>query len=194
MWNLTKGKTFLSGISTAQLKKLYGAEKNAKAKVRLLAAIHRKNGRSLDEIAELTGHARSTVHNWLRRFQKRSIEAKDAIKQTGRPAQLTEQQRVKLVKILERGPPHNANGLWNTKEVKDLIKKKFKRTFVNQHIRRILVELGFSLQTPGKQHYKSASEEEKKKFKKKQEVRPDIIERKDLLWARRMRPRLVSSR
>ena len=188
MWKLTKGNIFLPQISLKKLQKMYDTEKNAKSKLRLLSAMHRKRGKSIDEIAYLLSKPRRTIHGWLTRFQKRGIDGKDSIKQSGRPATLTPTQRKNLVKDLERGPPHNISGLWSTKELRDLLKKKYRVEFVNQHVWRMLVSLGFSMQRPRKQHYQKPSREEIAGFKKKLDKKQDIIVRRDLLWARRMKP------
>lgn len=187
MWKLTKGNAFLPNISIKKLQKMYDEEKNVKAKLRLLSAVHRKNGKSIDEIAYLLSKPRRTIHGWLTRFQKRGISGKDSIKQSGRPATLTLTQRKNLLKDLERGPPHNPTGLWSTKELKDLLKRRYQVTFVHQHVWRLLVSLGFSMQRPRKQHYRKPSKEEIAQFKKKQDEKQDITVRKDLLWVRRMR-------
>lgn len=191
MWTLLKGKYFLPTNSVNQLQKLYDEEKNAKAKLRLLSAVHRKKGKSIDDIAYLLSKPRRTIHGWLVRFQQRGISAKDGIKQSGRPVELTIKQRRKLLKILERGPPHNPSGLWSTKEVRELITKKFKRTYVKQHVWRLLVSVGFSMQRPRKRHYQRPSEKEIARFKKKLGEKQDIIVRKDLLWAHKMKQPLV---
>jgi transposase len=187
MWSLTKGNSFLPKISSKRLQTIYSQEKNMKAKLRLLSAVHRKRGRSIDEIAYLLSKPRRTIHGWLTRFQERGIDGKDSIKQSGRPATMTVAQRRNLVKDLERGPPHNASGLWSTKELKKLLFHKYNVRFVNQHIWRLLVSLGFSMQRPRKRHYQHPSAEEIAKFKKKLDNKHDITERKVLLWARKMR-------
>lgn len=191
MWKLTKGNIFLPKISLKRLQKMYDQEKNAKSKLRLLSAVHRKRGKSIDEIAYLLSKPRRTIHGWLTKFQQRGIDGKDSIKQSGRPATLTLIQRKNLVKDLERGPPHNRTGLWSTKELKELLKKKYKVEFVHQHIWRLLVSLGFSMQRPRKQHYKKPNEEEITAFKKKQDEKPNITVRKDLLWAHKMKQHLA---
>ena len=191
MWTLLKGKYFLPTNSVNQLQNLYDEEKNAKAKLRLLSAVHRKKGKSIDEIASLLSKSRRTIHGWLVRFQQRGINAKDGIKQSGRPVELTIKQRKKLLKTLERGPPHNPSGLWSTKEVRELITKKFKRTYVKQHVWRLLVSVGFSMQRPRKRHYQHPSEEDIARFKKKLDEKQNIIVRKDLLWAHKMKQPLV---
>lgn len=190
MWNLSKGNRFLWGNSITKLQKMYNAETNPKAQIRLLAAIHRKQGKSLDDISELLMKSRTTVHGWLTKFQKEGISARYPKKQTGRPPQLSTSQRKELARILEKGPPHNRTGLWDTKSVNKLIQKKYGRVYVNQHVWRILKGLGFTLQRPRKRHYKSASVADIKKFKKKQNERPHTIERKDLLWAHKMKQHL----
>lgn len=191
MWNLSRGKTFLFDTSIKQLQKIYNDEKNVKAKLRLLSAIHRKQGKSIDEIAYLLSKPRRTIHGWLTRFQKLGIDAKNSIKQTGRPTKMTLTQRKNLVKDLSRGPPHNQSGLWTTKEIKKLLKQKYKVEFVNQHVWRLVVSLGFSMQRPRKRHYLRPTDAEIGLFKKKLNKKPDTIVTKDLLWARKMKQHSV---
>jgi len=187
MWKLTKGNAFLPEILPKKLQKMYDKEKNAKSKLRLLSAVHRKRGKSIDEIAYLLSKPRRTIHGWLTQFQKRGIGGKDSLKQSGRPAILTLTQRKNLIKDLERGPPHNIFGLWSTKELRNLLKRKYRVEFVNQHVWRMLVSLGFSMQRPRKQHYQKPNEKEITLFKKKLDEKQNITVRKDLLWARRMK-------
>jgi len=167
MWNLPKGNEFLPKTTLKELETLYTAEKKAKPKTRLLCAIHRKKGASIDDIAEITNQKRATVHTTLRRFQTRGPNAKDAIKQTGRPAFLTIRQRRELVKQLEIGPPQNKTGLWSTKEVKEQIHKKYGVVYTNVHVWELLKALGFSLQRPRPRHRKTPDAAEIDRFKKK---------------------------
>ena len=178
MWNLPKGNEFLPKTTLGELETLYAAEKKAKPKTRLLCAIHRKKGASIDDIAEITNQKRATVHTTLRRFQTRGPNAKDAKKQTGRPAFLTIRQRRELVKQLEQGPPQNRTGLWSTKEAKEYIHKKYGVTYTNVHVWELLKALGFSLQRP--RHRKDPDEAEIDRFKKKLPGWRAIIEKKTL--------------
>ena len=50
MWKLTKGNEFLPNVSVKRLQEMYDEEKNAKAKLRLLSAVHRKRGKALTEL------------------------------------------------------------------------------------------------------------------------------------------------
>jgi transposase len=180
MWNLPKGNEFLPKTTLGELETLYAAEKKAKPKTRLLCAIHRKKGASIDDIAEITNQKRATVHTTLRRFQTRGPNAKDAKKQTGRPAFLTIRQRRELIKQLEQGPPQNRTGLWSTKEAKEYIHKKYNVTYTNVHVWELLKTLGFSLQRPRPRHRKAPDEAEIDRFKKKLPGWRAIIEKKTL--------------
>lgn len=193
MWSLPRGANFLPGVSTRQLRAAYAAEQHPKSKLRLLAAVHRRAGKSIDEIAYMLSKPRRTVHGWLTRFAERGISGKDARKQSGRPSSLTLAQKRQLIKELERGPPHNATGLWSTKEVRDLLQREYGVTFVNQHVWRMLNQLGFSMLRPRKAHHRRADAATIAAFKKK---RADWCARigDDVLSSpRRTRPRSASS-
>jgi len=167
MWTLPKGDSFLPRVSLKQLQRLYAAEPNAKPKLRLLCAICRKEGGSLDDVASRVSMKRRTVHEILRRFDERGIEGKDSIKPNGRPSHLSLAQRKDLAKRLLRGPPNNESGLWTTKEVRAFIKEKFGVEYAHQHTWLLLKAGGFSLQKPRNRHYKAATPQAKAAFKKK---------------------------
>ncbi|MGC9308086.1 MAG: IS630 family transposase [Thermoplasmatota archaeon] len=167
VWKLPKGDDFLPGVSIQELQKRYQAEKKAKPKVRLLCAIHRKEGKSIDAIAEFTNMKRRTVHATLWRFVERGVDAKESVKQSGRPPELSVKQRKKLVRRLEEGPPYNKGGVWTTQEVRDYIRKEFGVLYTQGHVWEILTALGFSLHRPRPRHYKAPSRKEVDDFKKR---------------------------
>lgn len=180
-------------VSETELEQLYKQEKEGRPKLRLLCALHRKNGKSIDKIADIVRIPRRTVHKYLWRFEERGLTAKDTVKQPGRKPILSSRQRRQLVKELERGPPHSNSGLWSTKEVRELIEKKFSITFVPQHVWRILIACGFSLQRPRPKHYKTATLEEIERFKKKPKDKSSTTEEKVLSWAAKMKQHSASS-
>jgi len=184
---IQKGNAFLPAINLQQLQKIARSEHERKPQLRLLAAVHRKQGWTLERIAAALEQPLTTIHDWLLRFHNHNLNRIQDKKQSGRPPTLTLRQRQKLVKDLEHGPPHNANGLWTTKQVKELLKREYKIEFVNQHVWRLLTTLGFSLQRPRKRHYQHPSDEEILRFKKKRGDKQIITEPKGLLWARKMR-------
>lgn len=189
---IPRGPEFMPSVSIARLRAMIRKETRRKAQMRLLAAIHRKEDKKEEMIAALLQQPLTTVHNWLLRLQEGGLGRLVDKKQSGRPPRLTVAQRRRLVRALERGPPHNKSGLWTTKEVRELIKKDFGADFAPQHAWRILVACGFALLRPRQRHYKSASPDEKLQFKKKQNAKPDTTGAKALLWAHRTKRPSVS--
>lgn len=192
-WNLARGEAFLPHVSLQELKRSMAAETNAKSKLRWLIAIHRKQGKTMDAVAEACAAPKPTVQSVLHRFQDKGKRAAHAVKQDGRPPQLSKRQRLLLAKLLERGNGRAPSRLWTSKEVLALIKKKFGVTYTPQHVWRLLVACGFSLIQPRPRHYKSPSKEEQDAFKKKRGVSRGTTGKKVLLCAARMKPRLGSS-
>lgn len=166
---LPKGKEFLPDISEQRLRKLSHREKLRKPQLRLLAALRRKQGWTLERIAASLEQPLMTVHGWLTRLQRRGIEGLQDRKQTGRPAHLTPEQKCQLIEDLERGPPHNSSGLWTTKLVQELLRRKYGVSFVKQHVWRMLDQLGFALLRPRKRHYQRADAATIAAFKKKRD-------------------------
>ena len=180
VWSLPKLDSFLPDVNLKQLQKLYSAEQKTKPKLRLLCAIRRKEGESIDCIASGLRMPRRTVHETLCRFVERGIAGKDSIRQTGRPAHLTLKQRKDFAKRLIRGPPNNASGLWTTKEVRQLIKDRYDVEYNKCYVWELLRAGGFSLQKPRNRNYRAASQEEQDRFKKKLPGWRAIIAAKDL--------------
>jgi len=167
MWALKKGKSFLPEVSLERLNDIYGKEQDAIAKLRLLAAIRRKKGESIDDVAWALEKPRRTVHGWLTRFQERGLKAKQDEKRSGRPSFLTKSQLKSLRRDLLKGPPHDPTGLWLLKDIKQHLKKKYGVSYCRENVFKTLKRLGFSFQKPRPQHYK-ADKKQQEKFKKKQ--------------------------
>jgi transposase len=168
MWDLPKGDQFLPRLELTQLQNIYTQEQRTKPKLRLLCAIRRKKGDSIDEIVEATNLKRTTVHDILHRFCEKGVVAKDAVKQKGRTPFLTSRQRKSLIKHLERrGPPGNRGGLWTTKEVREYIRRRYDVKYTHVHVWELLQALGFSVKKPRPRHYKHPDDVEVNKLKKK---------------------------
>jgi len=171
MWNLKKGSEFLSYVSVERLQKLYNREQNAKAKLRLLVAIRRKKGESIDEIASALEKPRRTIHGWLQRFEQRRLKAVYDKKQPGRPARLTTSQLKNLRRELISGPAHVPSRLWTTRLVREHLEKRYNTKYQRSNVFRLLHALGFSVQEPRPQHYKM-DKSAQARFKKKQNASP----------------------
>jgi len=168
MWNLPKGHEFMREVSTAKLKAAYGRETSEKAKMRLLAAVKRRQGKSIDQIASDLEIGRRTVHSWLWRFVEKGLEGVYDVKQPGRPKRLTEKQLKGLRGDLIAGPEKFGFGkqLWTTRMVQEHVRRKYRVNYVDRHMRRLLRRMGFSSQKPRPVHYK-ADKREQERFKKR---------------------------
>src|SRR3989338_6866047 len=155
MWMLKRGNSFFPTVSLKRLQKLYTEEKNVKAKLRLLTAIHRKKGDSIDEITHILEKPRRTIHGWLQRFEQRGIKGVYDKKQPGRTPKLNKSQLKKLRRELLRGPAHVPGRIWTMRLASDHIKKEYGIQYKRHNIFRLLRLLGFSVQKPRQQHYKS---------------------------------------
>lgn len=154
-WYLAKGDDFLPDFSIDEIRRLQREETSSKAKLRLLVALKRKEGQPFDGIASQLEMKRITVNKLLHRFQERGISAKEDEKRSGRPKRLTQAQLKDLRGRLIAGPRKGASPMWTTKAVRAYVKKNYKKDFTERHMRRLLHQLGFSIQKPRPRHYKT---------------------------------------
>ncbi|HUV02522.1 MAG TPA: IS630 family transposase [Desulfobacteria bacterium] len=168
-WNLPRGEDFLPDVSVDFLEKRLTHERRAKPRLRLLAALHRKQGWSLDEIAAPLGLHRRSVHDILWRFVERGLDAAYDAPRSGRHPYLTEEEQADLRERLIAGPQANGfrEGFWTTRMVLYLVEKQYHRKYTREHMTRLLHKLGFSSQKPRPQNAKKPSDEEIQRFKKK---------------------------
>ncbi|KCZ71397.1 transposase [Candidatus Methanoperedens nitroreducens] len=152
-----RGESFLPNISIDELNILYQKENDPKAKIRLLAAILRKEGKTLEEISLAVKHPLTTVGDWLRRLHTEGISRKNNKKQSGRPKRLTDKQIEDLKPILFKSPQEQGFPfiIWTTKLVIHLIEKLYNVSYKPLQVRRILHRLGFSCQKPRPIHRKA---------------------------------------
>lgn len=162
-----RGESFLPKFSIDELKNLYQKEGDPKAKIRLLAAISRKEGKTLEEISLTIKHPLTTVGDWLRRLHIEGISRKNNKKQSGRPKRLTDKQIENLMPILFKSPQEQGFPfiIWTTKLVIYLIKKLYNISYKPLQVRRILHRLGLSCQKPRPSHRKS-NKQLQERFKK----------------------------
>jgi len=154
---LQKGEKFLAEISKAELNALYKKENNLKCKLRLLAAIQRKEGRTLDEIVYSLKKPKTTIHDWLQRIERKSLKNLHDIKQSGRPAKLNTEEKNRLAEILSEKPEKQGIPfvIWTTSLVQYIIHKLFNVLYKLRNVEYLVKEIGFSLQKARPEHRKS---------------------------------------
>ena len=186
---LKKENEFLPNFSKLELNQLYKKEKNAKAKLRLLASIQRKEGKTLDYIASSLKKPKTTIHDWLKRLENNKIDKIRDIKQTGRPPKLSAEQKKKLVKILDDSPEKQGIPyiIWTTSLVQYIVNKLFNVLYKIRNIEYLVKEIGFTLQKPRPEHKKAnkkAQDKFKKELKKKFNITLNLDSRSFVLMKR----------
>jgi transposase len=165
---IKKGEKFLPELSKAELTKLYQKEKNAKAKLRLLAAIFRKEGKSLDFISESVQTPKTTVHDWLRRLESEGMDGLIDNSRPGRPSWLSQEQKEELEKVLSGSPEEQGIPfkIWTTSLAQYIIHELFDVTYKPRNVQKLVKKLGFVLKVPRPRN-KKASTKAQEEFKKK---------------------------
>jgi len=169
---LKKDDEFLPNFSKLELKQLYKKEKNAKAKLRLLASIQRKEGKTLEDIGHSLQKPKTTIHDWLKRIEDKGLNGCYDIAQKGNRSRLTQQQLKKLEKILDEKPQKSGVPfkLWTTTLVQYIIYKHYQISYNQSAVWKLIKKLNFSLKVPRPENRKAnkkAKELFKKELKKK---------------------------
>lgn len=181
---IKKGEEFLPKYDLEELKKLYRKERNGKAKLRLLAAVNRKEGKTLDDISQSLQIPKTTVHDWLSKLEKKGLEGIFDVKRPGRPSKLSMKQKNELKKVLS-GSPEKQDipfKVWTTSLVQYVIHKLFNVTYKPRNVRYLIKKLGFTLKVPRSRN-KKASAKAQEEFKKKLKLKYSITLNLDLRYS-----------
>jgi len=139
-----------------RIKKLLSLKKEAEqdGEYRVAKRIHavalNMEGRTSIEISEVLKSPRSAVSLWLKNYEGHGLEGILEGQRTGRPSELTPQQQTTLADIIESGPVAYGflSGVWTSPMVARIIREEFGVEYHPGHVRKLLHELGFSVQRP----------------------------------------------
>ena len=117
---------------------------------RMEAARLLSKGLSQSEVARAVGVHRQSVSRWTRELEQSGVRGLRQAKHTGRPPKLSSAQLRDLESALKRGPEAFgfATGLWTAARVRDLIEYRSGVRYHEDHVWRILRQLGWSCQRP----------------------------------------------
>lgn len=151
-------------IVRERLVEIYRRELNAKVKERLLLVIR------VIVDGELSSHVVKEIHRskpwgsyWLERYDKEGIRGLRDKPRSGRIPQISLSVSTRIRKTL-RESRHG----WTTRQANDLIVNESEIHYHYTHVYRLLHRWGFKQKVPRKVHVNTASNEEKKEFKKEQ--------------------------
>ena len=143
-------KAFLPGVSVARLRSMHRKEKDPKARRRLLACMHRKQGKTIMEVAEAAGVPRSTVTSWIKNVGEGGLGKIYDVKNKGAACKLAKRQLKALERDLEAGPAAAGlgAGAWTMPLVRAHIKKKFRVDYHIHSVWDLVNRLGFAYVGP----------------------------------------------
>ena len=107
---------------------------------------------SSGEIARILEAPRSKVSLWLGQYEDYGWEALLEGHRSGRPSQLDAPQCQGLCDILDRGPVAYGfvSGVWTSPMIARVIQEEYQVDYHPGHVRKLLKDLGFSVQRPRK--------------------------------------------
>jgi transposase len=120
---------------------------------RIHAVLLNSQQHSSGEIATMLAASRSKVSLWLQQYEEFGWEALLEGHRSGRPRDLDARQRQDLCDILDSGPVAYGllSGVWTSAMIARVIQDEYGVDYHPGHVRKLLQELGFSVQRPRRQ-------------------------------------------
>ncbi|MBA3978393.1 MAG: transposase [Nitrosopumilus sp.] len=150
-------------MNSTVLDKAYKNECDARVKERILLVIRVSYDKQyIESVGQELHRARSWAYKWYKRYNDEGgLEGLRDKPRSGRPSFADENMMMEVRKELS-----DSNTGWDIKQVMNLIQKKTGVKYHKEHIRRLLHKWGFSPKVPQKRFVRTASQKEKKSFKK----------------------------
>ena len=149
------GRALLPNTGAACLKRIQKAEKDPKARMRLLAYIMRKQGSSIRQTGQALNRQYSTIRHWLMRAMQMGIMGRYDEKRPGAVPKLDAAQTAQQLRAdLVAGPYRCVleSELWTGLLLVEHIRRKFGVQYGTSGICEMLHKMGFTQQTPRPRH------------------------------------------
>ena len=119
---------------------------------RIQAVLLNAGGKTSGEIAMALGSHRSCVSDWLKNYALHGYEGLLEGQRSGRPKELSDVQLEELSDILDSGPVAYGflSGVWTSIMITQIIEDEFLVAYHPAHVRKMLDQIGFSVQRPRK--------------------------------------------
>ena len=149
-------------MKSTVLDKIYNDERDADVKERVLL-VRRvlADKQHIETVAQELHKSRAWVYKWYKRYNDKGLEGLKNKPRSGRPPLVNLNLMIKIRKELE-----DSNTGWDFRQAMNVIQKKTGVKYHELHIYRLLHKWGFSAKVPQKRFVKTATQKEKKKFKK----------------------------
>lgn len=125
-------------------------DKAPRVVLRIQGILMSLDGYSTGEIARRLKVHRSGVPVWIEHWNDHGEEGLWEGHRSGRPAELTAQQREKLADLLDSGPVAYGleTGIWTSPLVAQVIREEFGCAYHPGHVRKLLRQMDYSVQRP----------------------------------------------
>lgn len=139
----------------ADLRRLARASRDADQTRRLLALAVIYDGGSRGDAARTGGVGRQIIRDWVERFNAEGPDGLVTRKAPGAPCKLDDAHRAELVRIVERGPDFEKDGVvrWRLLDLAAWVWDSFGITISEATLSRELRALGFSKLSARPRHY-----------------------------------------
>ncbi len=133
-----------------RLKKSAEAEGAYRVAKRLHAVLLNSEARTSGEIARILDAPLSKVSQWLLNYEQYGYEGLLEGHRCGRPPGLSSERQLRLADIIDSGPVAYGylSGVWTSPMLARVIAEEFDRQYHPGHVRKLLAEIGFSVQRP----------------------------------------------
>lgn len=125
-------------------------ERAPRVVLRLQAVRLSLQGHTAPQIARLLGVERTSVYDWICAWNAHRLNGLKEGHRSGRPPLLSAPQRERLVDIVDSGPVAYGftTGVWTSPLLRHVIAEEFAVAYHPGHVRKLLHQLGCSVQRP----------------------------------------------
>ena len=149
-------------MKSTVLDKAYNDEHDADIKERIfLVRRILADKQHIETVAQELHKSRAWAYKWFKRFSDEGLDGLKDKPRSGRPPLVKHDLMIKIRKELE-----DSNIGWDFRQVMDIIQKKTGIKYHEVHIYRLLHKWGFVRKVPQKRFIRTATTQEKNKFKK----------------------------
>lgn len=149
------------------LKKACRKEKDAKILKRILMVLYILKKETIRDVGKRLNCSHPTVLYWKQRYEKEGLGGLKTKPKSGKPRMISRREEANLRKLIAKKDPEKP---WTTKRVSGLIAEKTCVNYSQRQVTRILNRWNFGLTSGRPIYWHRASEEEIKKFGKKNPV------------------------
>ncbi len=149
-------------MKAAVIDKAYKDEHDADVRERILLIRHILSDKQhIELVAQELHRSRSWAYKWYKRYNDNGLNGLKDKPRSGRPPLVNNGLLIKIRKELE-----DSNNGWDFRQVMGIIQKRTGVKYHEVHIYRLLHKWGFVQKVPQKRFVRTATIQERKKFKK----------------------------